>query len=148
MTNMQPMKAITTARTFLLVILSPNRKNANTRTKYGLVISSTAATSSGSVSCAWNTQTLDATLKKPNRANIQRSLSLTLNAERSTARSIRKNATAVTLSRQKHISIGPRPALSRSFEKRLRSPARIAAMKTIVTGAAFRLTVPRIGLLI
>ncbi|MBQ3685573.1 MAG: hypothetical protein II933_04195 [Candidatus Methanomethylophilaceae archaeon] len=148
MTNMQPMKAITVARTFLLVILSPNRKNANTRTKYGLVISSTAATSSGSVSCAWNTQTLDATLKKPNRANIQRSLSLTLNAERSTARSIRKNAKAVTPSRQKHISIGPRPAFSRSFEKRLRSPARIAAMKTIVTGAAFRLTVPRIGLLI
>jgi len=33
MTNMQPMNAITTASTFLLVILSPNRKNANTRTK-------------------------------------------------------------------------------------------------------------------
>lgn len=80
---------------------------------------------------------MDATLKKPNRANIQRSLSLTLNAERSMTRSIRKNAAAVTPSRQKHISIGPRPAFSRSFENRLRIPARNAARKTIATGAVF-----------
>lgn len=52
-------------------------------------------------------------------------------------RSIRKNAAAVTPSRQKHISIGPRPAFSRSFENRLRIPARNAARKTIATGAVF-----------
>jgi len=88
---------------------------------------------------------LDATLKNPNRANIQRSLSLTLNAERSMTRSIRKNATAVTTSRQKQISIGPRPALSRSFENRLSIPARNAARKTIATGAVLRFTAYGIG---
>jgi len=33
MTNRHPMNASTTARTFLLVILSPNRKKAKIRTK-------------------------------------------------------------------------------------------------------------------